>query len=80
VPSRSTGACRTSPERGDSGPRVDLRHQLGTRAIHDGVRGRDDELLRAHVGLEREPATLGDVASVDVAPQIPAPQGRVASE
>jgi hypothetical protein len=37
-------------------------------------------LLRAHVGLECEPAALGDVAGVDVAPEIPAPQGRVAPE
>ena len=36
--------------------------------------GSDDEVLGADVGLEREPATLGDVARVDVAPQIPASQ------
>ena len=38
--------------------RVHLRHQLATRAVHDGVRGGDDEVLRPHVGLEREPAAL----------------------
>ena len=34
-------------------------------------------MLRAHIGFECEPATLGDVAGVDVAPQVPAAHARV---
>ena len=59
---------------------IDLRHQLAARAVHDGVRGGDDEVLCSHIGFERKPATLRDVARVDVAPQVPPPQGRVRPE
>ena len=54
--------------------REHLCHQLTARSVHDGVAGSDDEVLGAYVGFECEPATLGHVARVDVAPQIPAPQ------
>src|SRR6266567_4777437 len=60
--------------------RADLGHQVAARAVHDRVSSGDDEVLRGHVRLEREPATLSDVTGVDVTPEVPAPKGRVVPE
>ena len=58
--------------------REDLGHQVRARAEHTRVGGRDDRDLRAVDGrLEAEPDRLRDVARVDVAPQVPAPDLRV---
>ena len=75
APCRSRAACRGSPSvgvYGTSGNTSAISSRLGT--VHHRVAGRDDEVLRADVGVEREPAALRDVARVDVAPEVPAPQ------
>ena len=77
MPSGSRRARRSRPRSGCRHCREHLCHQLAARSVHDGVAGSDDEVLGADVGLECEPATLGQVARVDVAPEIPAPQARV---
>ena len=59
----------------------DLGHQVRAGAGHHGVVGGDDaDLGSGHVRGQPEPAGLGDVPAVDVAPQVPLAQRGVVPE
>ena len=61
--------------------REDLRHQLAARPLHHRVGRGDDERVRSSdVGFERALDALGDMALVDVAPEVPLAEVRVVPE
>src|SRR5689334_17141226 len=56
---------------GEGGAGEDFRQQVAGRAVHDRVGGGDDDVVAAaDIGFQGQAAGGGDVADVDVAPQI----------
>ena len=78
-PGRCRAASRTrSSSAGQRHAGEDLAHQVRRRPVHDRVGGRDDDERRPLTGASQgQPAGGGDVADVDVAPQVPLAQVRV---